>query len=59
MRNLAEPGSRFRAAAPNHPEALLEEPQGFQAVEEQIAHVKTPTAIVNLSTFKPLQGSAL
>ena len=22
MRNLAEPGPRFRAAAPNHPEAL-------------------------------------
>ena len=32
MWNLAEPGSRFRAAAPNHPEALLEEPQAFQAV---------------------------
>ena len=32
MRNLAEPGPRFRAAAPNHPEALLEEPQAFQAV---------------------------
>ena len=32
MRNLAEPGSRFWAAAPNHPEALLEEPQAFQAV---------------------------
>ena len=35
MRNLAEPGSRFRAAAPNHPEALLEEPQVFQAVGEK------------------------
>ena len=34
MRNLAEPGARFRAAAPNHPEALLEEPQTFQAVGE-------------------------
>ena len=34
MWNLAEPGSRFRAAAPNHPEALLEEPQAFQAVGE-------------------------
>ena len=33
-RNLAEPGSRFRAAAPKHPEALLEEPQAFQAVGE-------------------------
>ena len=33
-RNLAEPGARFRAAAPNHPEALLEEPQAFQAVGE-------------------------
>ena len=35
MWNLVEPGSRFRAAAPNHPEALLEEPQAFQAVEEK------------------------
>ena len=35
MRNLAEPGARFRAAARNHPEALLEEPQAFQAVGEQ------------------------
>ena len=31
---LAQPGARFRAAAPNHPEALLEEPQAFQAVGE-------------------------
>ena len=31
-RNLASSGPRFRAAAPNHPEALLEEPQAFQAV---------------------------
>ena len=35
MWNLTEPGFRFRAAAPNHPEALLEEPQAFQAVGEQ------------------------
>ena len=35
MWNLAEPGPRFSAAAPNHPEALLEEPQTFQAVGEQ------------------------
>ena len=33
--NLVEPGSRFRAAAPNHLEALLEEPQAFQAVGEK------------------------
>ena len=32
MWNLGEPGARFPAAAPNHPEALLEEPQAFQAV---------------------------
>ena len=32
MWNRAEPGSRFPAAAPNHPEALLEEPQAFQAI---------------------------
>ena len=36
MWNLGEPGSRFRAAAPNHPEALLEEPQAFQAVGEKL-----------------------
>ena len=35
LRNLSEPGARFRAAAPNHPEALLEEPQAFQAVGEK------------------------
>ena len=35
MRNLAEPSPRFWAAAPNHPEALLEEPQAFQAVGEK------------------------
>ena len=28
-------GARFRVAAPNHPEALLEEPQAFQAVGEK------------------------
>ena len=28
--NLAEPGPRIRAAARNHPEALLEEPQPFR-----------------------------
>ena len=39
MRNLAQPGPRFRAAAPNHPEALLEEPQAFQAVGEQSLHL--------------------
>ena len=36
-RNFAEPGARFRAAAPNHPEALSEEPQAFQAVGEKIS----------------------
>ena len=35
MWNLEEPGARFRAAAPNHPEALLEEPQAFQAVGQK------------------------
>ena len=35
MWNLGEPGSRFPAAAPNHPKALLEEPQAFQAVGEK------------------------
>ena len=34
-RNFAEPGPRSRAAAPNHPETLLEEPQAFQAVGEK------------------------
>ena len=37
LRNLSEPGARFRAAAPNHPEALLEEPQAFQAVGEKLS----------------------
>ena len=32
---IGEPGARFRSAAPNHPEPLLEEPQAFQAVGEQ------------------------
>ena len=36
MRKLGEPGARFRAAAPNHPEALLEEPQAVQAVGQQL-----------------------
>ena len=31
--------ARFRAAAPNHPEALLEEPQAFQAVGENVSMV--------------------
>ena len=30
--NLAEPGARFSATAPNHPEALFARPQAFQAV---------------------------
>ena len=34
MWKLGEAGVRFRAAAPNHPEALLEEPQAFQVVGE-------------------------
>ena len=34
-RNPTEPDAKFRAAAPIHPEALLEEPQAFQAVGEQ------------------------
>ena len=45
MRNLAEPGQRFRAAAPNHPEALLEEPQAFQAVGGKI---KRSTRVSNV-----------
>ena len=36
MRNLAEPGSKFRAAAPNHPEAFLEQPHAFQAAGEKV-----------------------
>ena len=36
MWNLAEPGSRFPAAAPNHPEAVVEEPQAFQAAGEKV-----------------------
>ena len=40
MWNRAEPGSRFRAAAPNHPKALLEEPHAFQAVGGKISRIK-------------------
>ena len=36
MWNLGEPGARLWAAAPNHPETLLEEPQAFQAVGEKV-----------------------
>ena len=36
MWKLGEPGSRFRAADPNQPEALLEELQAFQAVGEKL-----------------------
>ena len=48
MWNLVEPEllrmeplcGRFRAAAPNHPEGLLEEPQALQAVvENSTCHV--------------------
>ena len=42
LRNLSEPGARFRAAAPNHPEALLEEPQAFQAVGEKVDRFGKP-----------------
>ena len=42
MWNLGEPGARFPAAAPNHPEALLEEPQAFQAVGEKTAKEALP-----------------
>ena len=31
MWNFGEPGARFPAAAPNHPEFLLARPQAFQA----------------------------
>ena len=38
-----EPGSRFLAAAPNHPETLLARPQAFQAVGEKYtcSHIAT------------------
>ena len=44
MWNLGEPGSRFRAAAPKHPEALLEEPQAFQAVGEKKKPMLNPNS---------------
>ena len=46
MRNLVEPGARFRAAAPNHPGALLEEPQAFQAVGEKAYRAYRDEALV-------------
>ena len=48
MRNLAEPGPRFWAAAPNHPKALLEEPQAFQAVGEK---PDQPSYTINSNCF--------
>ena len=47
MRNLGEPGSWFRVAAPNHPEALLEEPQVFQAAGELTHSLSTPPSPPN------------
>ena len=38
MSKLGEAGSRFPAAAPNHPEALLARPQAFQAVGEKLGN---------------------
>ena len=38
MWNLAEPGARFRAAAP-HPEVFLEEPEAFQVVGKKMCFI--------------------
>ena len=51
MRNLAEPGARFRAAAPNHPEALLEETQAFQAVGEKPSELSFAFVIASRPTY--------
>ena len=53
LRNLGEPGSRFRAAAPNHPEALLEEPQAFQAVGGKKLTRNNQWGITNHKPNKP------
>ena len=42
MWNLGELGARFRVAAPNHPETLLEEPQVFQAVGGKMSCMPGP-----------------
>ena len=60
MWNLAEPGSRFGAVAPNHPEALLEEPQAFQAVGEK--HPQYPQGFLQAgdglsATFSHIQSN--
>ena len=47
MWNLGEPGAGFRAAAPNHPDALLEEPRAFQAVGE-ISPCENPNSCIEL-----------
>ena len=54
MRNLAEPGARFRAAAPNHPGALLEEPQVFQAVGRIFCHGTKLPASLKISCITPV-----
>ena len=51
MWNLVAPGSRFRASAPNHPEALLEEPQAFQAVGEK--RLPAPKAFSRAAAKRP------
>ena len=56
MWNLGETGARFRAAAPNHPEALLEEPQAFQAVGEKSVSsiLRAPDTLASQGLFELL-----
>ena len=58
MRNLAEPGARFRAAAPNHPGALLEEPRAFQAVGEKIMINTKSCLILQMNIYQNLCSMA-
>ena len=50
MWNLADRGSRFQAPAPNHPKALLEEPQAFQAVGGKSEHKNEKESGTSLGT---------
>ena len=52
--NLGDPCARFPAAAPNHPEALWEELQAFQAVGEKHVKLLRPLSSIQGFTSRPL-----
>ena len=52
--NLGEPGSRFRAAAPNHPETLLEKPLSFSTCWGKMSHLSSRGTAPEISTVPDL-----